>query len=585
MEIKISIISSFLKKYKFHFLLLLFSLIFEKKFLEIINATLVKHLFSSIEKSTTFLDVFFILSVLLILGLLIFFLFSNYHPSKTLTAWIIVTSIIYVKFRFFANCFDFLKVENRHLPSFAYSDILLLLSIAIIIFYLIRELTNHFIKTPKVNDPNGFYTDIPLTLLKKEDDIYNRLDFIEELKNKILATNNTEKSFAIGVIGKWGDGKTTFLNTLEVLLKKERKVIQLKFNPWMAGSADKIIELFFSDLSGVLGEFDGNLKNQIVKYSKELISSIDESGLSIFKDLLGKGNDNLSLVEQNEAISTSIKNLKARLVIYIDDVDRLDKKEVLEVLRLIRNTADFKNTFFIVAFDKTYLIECLKKSDVSKSETYLDKIFQLEYYLPVTLDEKACEKIFFIEVAKYLDTDQKLVLQKIANPEPSPFMRANEASPKISMYLKNVRDIKRFLNVFLLNFERVKHNIYLPDYIAINILRLKYPEVYLELYNNTYKYLTTNKGEQFAIDTNELTLNISDPSSSGYSNTTLFKELGNIDKYSLNEITREESCKLVGSIFKNSTSFKRTLSNNHLSIIHPNSFNRYFDFYMEGRLD
>lgn len=587
MKKSFSIIIIFLKKYKFQVLLFLFSFIFEKKFYNIINSTLVEHLFSSVEKSTALLDALFSLSILLILALLIYFLCSNYHPSKILIAWVIVTSIIYLKFRFYDNSFDFLKLEKKYLTSIAYSDILLALCIAIIIFHIVRGLANCFTKAPKVNDPNGFYTDIPLTLLSKEDDIYDRWGFIEGLKNKILATDKTEKSFAIGVIGKWGDGKTTFLNTLEGLLKKEKKVIQLRFNPWMAGSPDKIIELFFSDLSNVLGEFDGNLKNQIVKYSKELISSIDESGLSIFKDFLGNGNDSLSLVEQNEAISTSIKNLKVRLVIYIDDVDRLDKNEALEVLRLIRNTADFKNTFFIVAFDKKYLIDCLRNADIGNCETYLDKIFQLEYYLPITINEKVCENLFFEEILQYLDANQKLVLENIKNPKFSPFMGDYEPSQKIGIYLKNIRDVKRFLNIFLLNFERIKHNIYLSDYIAINILRLKYPEVYFELYENKGKYLTSGSNNQYTtiMSEDKLIAPKSPLHRTQFKNTILYNELGNLNKYSLNEITKDESVKIIFDLFQNDERVKRSLNNHHLSIIYPNSFNRYFDFYMEGSLD
>lgn len=54
----------------------------------------------------------------------------------------------------------------------------------------------------------------------------------------------------------------------------------------------------------------------------------------------------------------------------------------MEVLSLIRNSANFSNTIFIVAYDRNYLVSALEKVNNYHPHAYLEKIFQLELPLP-----------------------------------------------------------------------------------------------------------------------------------------------------------------------------------------------------------
>ena len=67
---------------------------------------------------------------------------------------------------------------------------------------------------------------------------------------------------------------------------------------------------------------------------------------------------------------------------FIDDIDRLDKHEIIEVVRLIRNTANFHNTFFLVAYDRDYVINALGHLNEHNHHQFLEKIFQMELNLP-----------------------------------------------------------------------------------------------------------------------------------------------------------------------------------------------------------
>lgn len=76
-------------------------------------------------------------------------------------------------------------------------------------------------------------------------------------------------------------------------------------------------------------------------------------------------------------VSEELLHLDKKVFVIIDDVDRLDKDEVFETLRLVRNTAKFSNVIFIVALDDKYVISQLGEKGISDGKNYLEKIFPL----------------------------------------------------------------------------------------------------------------------------------------------------------------------------------------------------------------
>jgi len=57
------------------------------------------------------------------------------------------------------------------------------------------------------------------------------------------------------------------------------------------------------------------------------------------------------LSERKEKLATSLRDLGHRIIITIDDVDRLEPAEVLEVLRLVRAVADLPNVIYLLCYN------------------------------------------------------------------------------------------------------------------------------------------------------------------------------------------------------------------------------------------
>ena len=168
------------------------------------------------------------------------------------------------------------------------------------------------------------------------------------LVGKILETDISRESFAVGIAGVWGSGKTTFLNAIREEFKG--KVYLIDFNPWNSDSATQISNDFFKSLNSAL-TISSFQRRSIVQYAK-LLSQLNTFGTqaklvsSLFEV------PETSIEEAKERVAGVIGSMPLPVVVLIDDLDRLDGAELMAVMRLIRVTANFKNLIFIVAYDK-----------------------------------------------------------------------------------------------------------------------------------------------------------------------------------------------------------------------------------------
>jgi hypothetical protein len=238
---------------------------------------------------------------------------------------------------------------------------------------------------------------------KSVDDRIFGLNLIESFISDLLRQNLSE-SYAYAITSKWGNGKTSFLKIIKDELAKTKSEIKLiDFKPWHCLSEREII----TEFTRVLG--------------LELESESLKKLLNLYADtLLSKDNWLNNFLKRHESIESQLKNLRealteadSRYFIFIDDLDRLKAEEIYAVLRLIRDTFELPNLCYIVAFDKDYVIEELKK-EISSSERYLEKIFHSEFNLP-NRDRKSFSQEFLnwlkdsLSEDKRRDIDEKVI--------------------------------------------------------------------------------------------------------------------------------------------------------------------------------
>jgi predicted KAP-like P-loop ATPase len=234
---------------------------------------------------------------------------------------------------------------------------------------------------------------------------------------KALINHSTDNGFVVGLEGKWGSGKSSLLylveNELENLPSANRPTI-INFRPWLIGNRDSLLAYLFTALNKGIAEFEqqqGNATKDTMLKAKAAGKALqtfanglghvggvieiagDASGFVPIK-WLGKGISALKNLGKDDAKKPQLDKLKGdleksllelghRFIITIDDADRLDPEEVVEILRLTRSVADLPNIIYLVCYDKDILAEGIQSSaKVKDGHAYLEKIVQLTVMVP-----------------------------------------------------------------------------------------------------------------------------------------------------------------------------------------------------------
>lgn len=228
----------------------------------------------------------------------------------------------------------------------------------------------------------NYSSDSPVSL--QEEDSFSRWGFSKSVA-QVISKRSDPSSLVISINGAWGDGKTSVLNFIEQSLTDD--VICIKFNPWRFGEEEELLKGFFQDVASAL---DANLITKGEKIKDILKKSA--SGIGAVAGAKGVGDSVSSfltspdLEELKLRIEQELQSAKKRVLILIDDIDRLEKTEIHLLFRLVKLTANFKYTSYILAFDKDVVASSLQEkyagSDNNAGEAFLEKIIQVPLLLP-----------------------------------------------------------------------------------------------------------------------------------------------------------------------------------------------------------
>lgn len=314
------------------------------------------------------------------------------------------------------------------------------------------------------------FSDYPIE--SKKDDRLKRAPLARKVADLISGFEGPE-SFVIGIEGAWGNGKTSFVKM--VLESLDNKVSHLDFNPWNFSDQNSLLNDFFTAFSAIDSiKENKNLRRKIAGYGGKLCSqgfqtAIGFGGLSFgFSRSKSLGESlNRTRGELNEALA----ELDKKVVVTIDDIDRLDASETKLIFKLVKMTANFPNTIFILAYDRNKVEERLTvKNDGFSGGEYLKKIIQISFMIPKP-DLQDLHQILFED----LDKTIKAIYGEVkADKRWHGLFWAG-----VKDLFSNIRDIKRFINSLRLDWSIVsKGDITPTDFIGIEAVRVFAPEFY-----------------------------------------------------------------------------------------------------------
>lgn len=247
-------------------------------------------------------------------------------------------------------------------------------------------------------------------------------------------------------------------------------------------------------------------------------------------------------------------------------MDRLDKDEIIEIIRLIRNTANFRNTFFIVAYDRNYVVNAIKQHNLHNHEEFLEKIFQIEVNLPYFKKD-----VLRYELAKKL---KESLPENMHSTIKTDVIGTPSSVPEfLNDWLESMRDVTRLANTLLLNHSKLNGEVVFNDFMRIELLRLKYPSAYELLYRKTSDFLEI---QSHPTEKNSFQLKKNSDDNKIETEFELYLSK-NHDQLSIPENDISKITEFVNRLFGVGFSFDLT-PRSPLSIVYPSKFKRYFAY-------
>lgn len=309
-------------------------------------------------------------------------------------------------------------------------------------------------------------------ILSSHEDLFDLTN--EAIKiSKYIDSLSRNKSWSIAITAPWGTGKTSFINLVKEHIKGNEYEI-LTFIPRDSKSYHTIQEDFFSMIVAILSKYDFRCSDTLKKYMASL-QLIDNRWF-------GEKLTNFYKIWDKNSLKESIRNtfisLNKRILVIIDDFDRLSKEEILEVLKLIDSNAAFPNLIFLTAYDKEQVNIALGESYRTKDANFTDKFFNLEFSIPSRP---------YSYISRYIEEQLCKALDCPSNDERQSIQRTLTSNLAIfSEHIPTLRDAKRFINQFVTDFEQVRGDVIIDEYLLIQLIKYRYPNHYKEIYQNKY---------------------------------------------------------------------------------------------------
>jgi hypothetical protein len=327
-------------------------------------------------------------------------------------------------------------------------------------------------------EPSDDYWDDPITT--DGEDLLGRSDFAHRLADEIISLPG-KGSFVFGLVARWGEGKTSVLNLIKRKLELHTDIIIVDFNPWYFANQAGILEAFYGSIERAIEErfLLPSFKRRIRQYLKTLSIGLEHKPFSL----------DLELPENPEHLREELEGFiartGARLVILVDDIDRLDHDLALGALALTRLSARFENTIFLLAIDPNEL----EKNKIGSD--FLSKIIQKPIVLPPAELRDIDEFFLFSDGKKVSAIDMLLDQLGVSSERKSQFH--NEIDMFYGQNLRGafltLRDVKRFLNVLRPSLAPVIEEVKLSDFFLLTVLQVFAPEIYKDIWENRQYYL------------------------------------------------------------------------------------------------
>lgn len=418
----------------------------------------------------------------------------------------------------------------------------------------------------------------------KREDLLNRKKFASKISDSILSYKDVEP-LTIGIIEKWGFGKSSLINLILCYLEFEIKnktldkdYIIIHFNPWFFSNQENLYLQFFRLILEKINihEYEKYpLFERATTHKKTIFKKLKTETLDEYMNFLQSNqtvpdyimtyglNSNqiesyYSLLAHKEFCDKYFEDSKYKIIVIIDDMDRLNDEEIRKVITLVKSLADFKNFIYILSFDKDIVAKSLDTLQSDKGDKFLDKIVQIPINVP-EVNQSRREMIIYNELSEIYNSRLNNFINKDGD--------LMEILPYLTIFIKDLRDLKRYKNMLNFYINNFDDELNIDDFFVLLALQVFESKIFSALPN--YENILTTHRQKFMVD------NIKKESTSKF-NKYVENNLINIDLDSINKVLNYLFPELNSSNF----SIDELTQNNRIGSSHH--FYKYFSFSLES---
>lgn len=436
-----------------------------------------KGAFSCIAQFTVFKGVLWITEILVYIAMIVVFLFfvrkcvGAVIPFLKSLRWIDFFSLLFL---FIVFC----MMKLRHC-----------------LFYRIRTR----------NAENNCYKDTPIDDAKE--DLLDREDYVNQLVSVLQSKCPEKQALYVGIYGEWGEGKTSVMNLVRNKTKNDKGLVFVDFKSWEHEKREDLPYLLFVRIARRIADcLDLRLSWLLFRYAVMLVPRrfISIAGpIEWMLDLIVRCLNGLTSDDElRYSIGRRLNMLNAKIVVVLDDVDRLESDDIRVLLRVIRTTGDIGRFVYCVLSSREHLLKSLSDKDKIADNhkevgVALQKIINLELDLPA-VSENVYASIFVNRL--------NVELKRLGLPEvtlEAPFLEI------FKYYITNCREVTRLVNelmVRIIFFKTIAKGgdfpVNLDDLIALSIVHLYDSRFWKRLYLN--QDLIFRSGSLFSYNGNKI---------------------------------------------------------------------------------
>lgn len=348
--------------------------------------------------------------------------------------------------------------------------------------------------------PDQYVADQPIA--GKDEDRFNRAPFAARIAETI-ATRVDPSSIVLGLFGPWGDGKTSVLEMMQEALSPFSSVIVVRFNPWHFQSEDLLLRGFFATLADAMGKSLPSMKEKAGDLLKKYGSVLSLASLTVGGVVqvnpgdaakgVGEAMSNVGLDDLRKRIEGMLDEANKRLVILIDDIDRLDREETHATFKLVKLSASFRHTSYVLAFDDAVVSAALGERYGAGGEpagrAFLEKIIQVPLHLPPA-DENSLRLLALEGVQGALNQAGIELTQA----QVDAFVR--HFDDVLLPRLETPRRAKLFSNALTFALPILKGEVNPVDLMLIEGIRIMYPHLYKSIRESPALFLRGERDER-----------------------------------------------------------------------------------------